>query len=122
MKKFIWSFFSILLLSFSVPAAACAEEAASETSQPVQTTQIATDAETTVTQTSVTTVTETSPPDKEDKNEQYDKILQYVGTNADDLDKNLSNNALTIDKSVIDYTDKSMYTITTRNGDIFYLI
>lgn len=122
MKKFIWSFFSIVLLSFSVPAAACAEEAASETLQPVQTTQIATEAETTVTQTSVTTVTETSPPNKEDKNEQYDKILQYVGTNADDLDKNLSNNALTIDKSVIDYTDKSMYTITTRDGDIFYLI
>lgn len=122
MKKFIWSFFSILLLSFSVPAAACAEEAASETSQPVQTTQIATDAETTAPQTYTTTVTETVITDTADKNEQYDKILQYVGTNADDLDKNLSNNALTIDKSVIDYTDKSMYTITTRDGDIFYLI
>ena len=122
MKKFIWSFFSILLLSLSVPAAACAEEAASETSQPVQTTQIATEAETTAPQTYTTTVTETVITDTADKNEQYDKILQYVGTNADDLDKNLSNNALTIDKSVIDYTDKSMYTITTRDGDIFYLI
>ena len=69
-----------------------------------------------------TAVTETVITDTVDKNEQYDKILQYVGTNADDLDKNLSNNALTIDKSVIDYTDKSMYTITTRDGDIFYLI
>ncbi len=122
MKKFIWSFFSILLLSLSVPAAACAEEETSEAVQPVQTTQIATEAETTAPQTYTTAVTETVITDTADKNEQYDKILQYVGTNADDLDKNLSNNALTIDKSVIDYTDKSMYTITTRDGNIFYLI
>ncbi len=122
MKKFIWSFFSILLLSLSIPAAVSAEEETSETTQPVQTTQIATKAETTAPQMYTTAVTETVITDTVDKNEQYDKILQYVGTNADDLDKNLSNNALTIDKSVIDYTDKSMYTITTRDGDIFYLI
>ena len=122
MKKFIWSFFSILLLSAAIPAAVSAEEETSEAAQPVQTTQIATEAETTAPQTYTTAVTETVITDTADKNEQYDKILQYVGTNADDLDKNLSNNALTIDKSVIDYTDKSMYTITTRDGDIFYLI
>ncbi len=124
MKKFIRSFFSILLLSLSVPSAVCAEEETSEPAQPVQseTTQIVSETETTVTQTSAVPVTETSATDTLDKNEQYDKILQYVGANADDLDKNLSNNALTIDKSVIDYTDKSMYTITTRDGDIFYLI
>ncbi len=122
MKKFIWSFFSILLLSAAIPAAVSAEEETSETTQPVQTTQIATKAETTAPQMYTTAVTETVITDTVDKNEQYDKILQYVGTNADDLDKNLSNNALTIDKSVIDYTDKSMYTITTRDGDIFYLI
>lgn len=122
MKKLIWSFFSILLLSAAIPAAVSAEEETSETTQPVQTTQIATKAETTAPQMYTTAVTETVITDTVDKNEQYDKILQYVGTNADDLDKNLSNNALTIDKSVIDYTDKSMYTITTRDGDIFYLI
>lgn len=122
MKKLIWSFFSTLLLSLSIPAAVSAEEETSETTQPVQTTQIATKAETTAPQMYTTAVTETVITDTADKNEQYDKILQYVGTNADDLDKNLSNNALTIDKSVIDYTDKSMYTITTRDGDIFYLI
>ena len=122
MKKLIWSFFSILLLSAAIPAAVSAEEETSETTQPVQTTQIATEAETTAPQTYTTAVTETVITDTADKNEQYDKILQYVGTNADDLDKNLSNNALTIDKSVIDYTDKSMYTITTRDGDVFYLI
>lgn len=122
MKKLIWSFFSILLLSAAIPAAVSAEEETSETTQPVQTTQIATEAETTAPQMYTTAVTETVITDTADKNEQYDKILQYVGTNADDLDKNLSNNALTIDKSVIDYTDKSMYTITTRDGDIFYLI
>lgn len=124
MKKFIHSFFSILLLSLTIPSAVCAEEETTETAQSVQSeaAQTVTKSETTVTRTFTTTVTETSISVSDDKNEQYDKILQYVGTNADDLNSNLSNNAMTIDKSVIDYTDKSMYTITTRDGDIFYLI
>lgn len=124
MNKFIRSFFSILLFSLTIPSAVCAEEETSETAQTIQSeaSQTVTTAATTVTKTSVTTVTETSVTVRDDKNEQYDKILQYVGTNADDLNNNLSNNAMTIDKSVIDYTDKSMYTITTRDGDIFYLI
>ncbi len=29
---------------------------------------------------------------------------------------------MTIDKSTIDYSEKSLYTITTRSGDVFYLI
>ncbi len=29
---------------------------------------------------------------------------------------------MTIDSSTIDYSNKSMYTITTRSGDVFYLI
>lgn len=53
----------------------------------------------------------------------YDEILKYVGDeNAPQLDENLQNNGLTIDKSVIDYSQKSMYTITSRSGDVFYLI
>ncbi len=53
----------------------------------------------------------------------YDEILKYVGDeNAPQLNENLNNNALTIDQSSIDYSKKSMYTITTRSGDVFYLI
>lgn len=53
----------------------------------------------------------------------YDEILKYVGDeNAPQLNENLNNNALTIDQSAIDYSLKSMYTITTRSGDVFYLI
>lgn len=53
----------------------------------------------------------------------YDEILKYVGDeNAPQLDENLQNNGLTIDKSAIDYSQKSMYTITSRSGDVFYLI
>ena len=53
----------------------------------------------------------------------YDEILAYVGEeNAPVLNENLDNNAMTIDSSTIDYSNKSMYTITTRSGDVFYLI
>lgn len=53
----------------------------------------------------------------------YDEILAYVGEeNAPVLNENLNNNAMTIDSSTIDYSKKSMYTITTRSGDVFYLI
>ena len=51
------------------------------------------------------------------------EILAYVGEeNAPVLNENLDNNAMTIDSSTIDYSNKSMYTITTRSGDVFYLI
>ncbi len=53
----------------------------------------------------------------------YDEILKYVGEeNAPGLNENLNNNAITIDQSSIDYSQKSLYTITTRSGDVFYLI
>lgn len=53
----------------------------------------------------------------------YDEILAYVGEeNAPVLNENLNDNAMTIDSSTIDYSKKSMYTITTRSGDVFYLI
>ena len=51
------------------------------------------------------------------------EILGYVGEdNAPHLNDNLKNNALAINSTAIDYSEKSMYTITTRSGDVFYLI
>lgn len=53
----------------------------------------------------------------------YNEILDYVGEDkADNLNDNLKNNALTINSTTIDYSDKSMFTVTTRSGDVFYLI
>ncbi len=53
----------------------------------------------------------------------FNEIMNYVGEdNAANLNENLKNNALTINSTTIDYSDKSMFTITTRSGDVFYLI
>lgn len=93
-----------------------------------------TKAETSETEALETTRTETEPVETETVTapiteppvttpSYYDEILKYVGDeNAPQLDENLQNNGLTIDKSVIDYSQKSMYTITSRSGDVFYLI
>ncbi|MBQ3565993.1 MAG: DUF4366 domain-containing protein [Oscillospiraceae bacterium] len=53
----------------------------------------------------------------------FEEILNYVGEDdAANLNDNLKNNALTINSTTIDYSDKSMFTVTTRTGDVFYLI
>ena len=84
-----------------------------ETEVAVTTTTTVTEA---VSQTVMTTPIVTTPS-------YYDEILKYVGNeNAEHLNDNLGNDALTIDKSTIDYSEKSLYTITTRSGDVFYLI
>ena len=74
----------------------------------------------TVTETTVTTsVSETTATTAEPTPRYYDEILAYVGDdNAPVLNNNLQNDAIAIDKSTIDYSDKSMYTITTRSGDV----
>ena len=93
-----------------------------------------TKAETSETEALETTRTETKPVETETVTapiteppvttpSYYDEILKYVGDeNAPQLDENLQNNGLTKDKSAIDYSQKSMYTITSRSGDVFYLI
>ena len=61
--------------------------------------------------------------EKVESGEFYNEVMEYVGKdNAPNLNDNLKNNALAINKATIDYSDKSMYTITTRSGDVFYLI
>lgn len=53
----------------------------------------------------------------------FNEIYNYVGEDdAVNLNENLKNNALAINSTTIDYSDKSMFTITTRSGDVFYLI
>lgn len=72
---------------------------------------------------STTAAVTTSTTEKTTTPSFYDEILAYVGEeNAPVLNENLDNNAMTIDSSTIDYSKKSMYTITTRSGDVFYLI
>lgn len=90
--------------------------AATEVSKTVQETTSITESTTTAAVTTSTTEKTTTPSF-------YDEILAYVGEdNAPVLNENLDNNAMTIDSSTIDYSKKSMYTITTRSGDVFYLI
>ena len=61
--------------------------------------------------------------DKIESGEFYDEVMEYVGHgNAPNLNENLKNNALAINSTAINYSEKSMYTITTRSGDVFYLI
>ena len=84
----------------------------------------------TVTETTVSTTTHIPTAgsividkDKIESGEFYDEVMEYVGYgNAPNLDNNLKNNALAINSTAIDYSEKSMYTITTRSGDVFYLI
>ena len=61
--------------------------------------------------------------EKVESGEFYNEVMEYVGKdNAPNLNDNLKNNALAINMATIDYSDKSMYTVTTRSGDVFYLI
>ena len=84
----------------------------------------------TVTETTVSTTTHIPTAgsvvfdkDKIESGEFYDEVMEYVGYgNAPSLNENLKNNALAINSTAIDYSEKSMYTITTRSGDVFYLI
>lgn len=90
--------------------------AVTEVSKTVQETTSVTESTATAAVTASTTEKTTTPSF-------YDEILAYVGEeNAPVLNENLDNNAMTIDNSTIDYSNKSMYTITTRSGDVFYLI
>lgn len=90
--------------------------AVTEVSKTVQETTSVTESTATAAVTASTTEKTTTPSF-------YDEILAYVGEeNAPVLNENLDNNAMTIDSSTIDYSNKSMYTITTRSGDVFYLI
>ena len=78
---------------------------------------------TSVTESTATAAVTASTTEKTTTPSFYDEILAYVGEeNAPVLNENLDNNAMTIDSSTIDYSNKSMYTITTRSGDVFYLI
>ncbi len=62
-------------------------------------------------------------PNKLESGEFYNEVMEYVGNeNAANLNENLKNNALAINSTTIDYNDKSMFTVTTRSGDVFYLI
>lgn len=99
---------------FAAPAVTKAEMSETEALETTRT-------ETKPVETETVTAPITEPPVTTPR--YYDEILKYVGDeNAPQLDENLQNNGLTIDKSVIDYSQKSMYTITSRSGDVFYLI
>lgn len=99
---------------FAAPAVTKAETSETEALETTQT-------ETEPVETETVTAPITEPPVTTPS--YYDEILKYVGDeNAPGLDENLENDALTIDKSTIDYSQKSMYTITSRSGDVFYLI
>lgn len=51
--------------------------------------------------------------------EDYDWVMEYLNENAvlDD-----SQNAVVADQTIIDFTTKGMYTISTKQGSVFYLI
>lgn len=90
--------------------------------------EVTTTTDTTTTSASTTQHTPTAgsiviDSDKVETGEFFDEVMQYVGKdNAANLNDNLKNNALAINSTTIDYSDKSMFTITTRSGDVFYLI
>ncbi len=122
-KLVLCAVLSVLAVSSFTVSAEEAETSEAETE--AVTTAVQTEAVTeTVTETTVTTtVSETTTTAAETTPSYYDEILAYVGDdNAPVLNNNLQNDAIAIDKSTIDYSDKSMYTITTRSGDVFYLI
>ena len=101
-----------------------AEKTEKETEPTIAVTEVSkTVQETTSITESTTAAVTTSTTEKTTTPSFYDEILAYVGEeNAPVLNENLDNNAMTIDSSTIDYSNKSMYTITTRSGDVFYLI
>ena len=108
----------------SMTAFAEPEKTEKETEPTIAVTEVSkTVQETTSITESTTAAVTTSTTEKTTTPSFYDEILDYVGEeNAPVLNENLDNNAMTIDSSTIDYSNKSMYTITTRSGDVFYLI
>ena len=108
----------------SMTAFAEPEKTEMETEPTIAVTEVSkTVQETTSITESTTAAVTTSTTEKTTTPSFYDEILAYVGEeNAPVLNENLDNNAMTIDSSTIDYSNKSMYTITTRSGDVFYLI
>lgn len=124
-KLVLCAVLSVLAVSSFTFTVSAEEAETSEIETEAVTTAVQTEAVTeTVTETTVTTsVSETTATTAEPTPSYYDEILAYVGDdNAPVLNNNLQNDAIAIDKSTIDYSDKSMYTITTRSGDVFYLI
>lgn len=124
-KPVLCAVLSVLAVSSFTFTVSAEEAETSEAETEAVTTAVQTEAVTeTVTETTVTTsVSETTTTTAEPTPSYYDEILAYVGDdNAPVLNNNLQNDAIAIDKSTIDYSDKSMYTITTRSGDVFYLI
>ena len=122
-KYFILSgIISSAILSMTVFAEP--EKTEKETEPTIAVTEVSkTVQETTSITESTTAAVTTSTTEKTTTPSFYDEILAYVGKeNAPVLNENLDNNAMTIDSSTIDYSNKSMYTITTRSGDVFYLI
>lgn len=122
-KYFILSgIISSAILSMTVFAEP--EKTEKETEPTITVTEVSkTVQETTSITESTTAAVTTSTTEKTTTPSFYDEILAYVGEeNAPVLNENLDNNAMTIDNSTIDYSNKSMYTITTRSGDVFYLI
>ena len=122
-KYFILSgIISSAILSMTVFAEP--EKTEKETEPTIAVTEVSkTVQETTSITESTTAAVTTSTTEKTTTPSFYDEILAYVGEeNATVLNENLDNNAMTIDSSTIDYSNKSMYTITTRSGDVFYLI
>lgn len=122
-KYFILSgIISSAILSMTVFAEP--EKTEKETEPTIVVTEVSkTVQETTSITESTTAAVTTSTTEKTTTPSFYDEILAYVGEeNAPVLNENLDNNAMTIDSSTIDYSNKSMYTITTRSGDVFYLI
>lgn len=109
---------------FSMTVFAEPEKTEKETEPTIAVTEVSkTVQETTSITESTTAAITTSTTEKTTTPSFYDEILAYVGEeNAPVLNENLDNNAMTIDSSTIDYSNKSMYTITTRSGDVFYLI
>ena len=122
-KYFILSgIISSAILSMTVFAEP--EKTEKETEPTIAVTEVSkTVQETTSITESTTAAVTTSTTEKTTTPSFYDEILAYVGEeNAPVLNENLDNNAMTIDSSTIDYSNKSMYPITTRSGDVFYLI
>lgn len=122
-KYFILSgIISSAILSMTVFAEP--EKTEKETEPTIAVTEVSkTVQETTSITESTTAAVTTSTTEKTTTPSFYDEILAYVGEeNAPVLNENLDNNAMTIGNSTIDYSNKSMYTITTRSGDVFYLI
>ena len=123
-------FLSGIITASILSANVYAEETAAETTttETTSTTAAETQGETEPTESNAVVVHGSSgsiPIDAETAKspEFFNEIMDYVGEgNAANLNENLKNNALAINSTTIDYSDKSMFTVTTRSGDVFYLI